>query len=595
MKKIIILIGLIGFLSCNKEVLDKKPLDMISDALVWGDEILIDAYLTDNWEKSYILVNEVPNRATSGQQAGKGWFNCTWPTRLSKEAFIAWGRNNPIPWETGRLDIAGGPFDWWDDAYRIIRNLNFLLDRLPTGDVSESFKKSRIAEARFLRAYHYFSLVKRYGGIPVIDKLQNIDDPEEELFRARDKEEDVYNFIISEIDAILPDLPQAKATVRYGKPTKFTALALKSRAALYAGSIAQFGTVQLNGVVGINAGRANHFYQEAYNASKAIIESNQFALFERDADKTMNFRNLFMVKNNEEVLLAVIHDGVNWQQGGNGWGWDHIEGPIIPGGRGNSNSPYLEMVEAFEYVDGRPGTLDRQAIQQGLWTYEELWTGKDPRFFASIYTVGTPWKGLILQGHHGIIRADGTQQNTGSYQGIMAIGENIRGNTGTGFGVLKLVDESHDPTPGWAFSKTDWIVFRYAEILLNYAEAAFELNRTGDALDAVNQIRRRAGIAELTSITRDRIRHERKVELMFEGHRYWDLRRWRTATTELSINQSGLRYILDYNTGKYKIVVMENRDGTVNTPLFLEQHYYLPITLRRTSNNPNLVENPGYE
>ena len=146
-----------------------------------------------------------------------------------------------------------------------------------------------------------------------------------------------------------------------------------------------------------------------------------------------------------------------------------------------------------------------------------------------------------------------------------------------------------------ASSSVDWLVFRYGEILLNYAEAALALGKSGDALGAVNQIRERAGIADLPSLSQDQYRHERRVELAFEGHRYWDLRRWRTAQTLLSQNTSGLRYILDFTTGKYKLMVIENIDGTVTPPAFYPQNYYLPITITRTGNNPNLVENPGYQ
>lgn len=113
-------------------------------------------------------------------------------------------------------------------------------------------------------------------------------------------------------------------------------------------------------------------------------------------------------------------------------------------------------------------------------------------------------------------------------------------------------------------------------------------------MDAVNQIRTRAGIATLASVDREKIRHERKVELAFEGHRYWDLRRWRIAESVLSVNRSGIRYILDFTTRKYKLQVLDNIDGTVNPPKFYSYNYYFPITLSRTGNNPNLVENPGY-
>ena len=96
----------------------------------------------------------------------------------------------------------------------------------------------------------------------------------------------------------------------------------------------------------------------------------------------------------------------------------------------------------------------------------------------------------------------------------------------------------------------------------------------------------------MSSINRDKIRHERRIELAFEGHRYWDVRRWRTAVNDLSGSKTGLRYVLDYNTRKYILLIQDNIDGI---PLrFFEHNYYLPLTIARTASNPNLVENPGY-
>ena len=159
--------------------------------------------------------------------------------------------------------------------------------------------------------------------------------------------------------------------------------------------------------------------------------------------------------------------------------------------------------------------------------------------------------------------------------------------------MIKYLDETHDNTGERATSSTDYILFRYGEVLLNYAEAAFELGKTTDALDAINKIRSRAGIAALSTVNREQIRHERKVELAFEGHRYWDLRRWRIAKDVIPVNRSGLRYILGYNTRKYQVKVLENYDG-VTPPVFENRNYYFPITPSRISNNKNLVENPEY-
>ena len=160
---------------------------------------------------------------------------------------------------------------------------------------------------------------------------------------------------------------------------------------------------------------------------------------------------------------------------------------------------------------------------------------------------------------------------------------------------MKYLDEGNNTLQFPGISSTDYLVFRYGEILLNLAEAAFELGETGEALEAVNDIRKRAGISPLESVDRDKIRHERKVELAFEGHRYWDVRRWRIAVDVLSKPNSGLRYILDYETGKYQLQILDNVDGTGTSPNFYEHNYYFPITLSRTGNNSNLQENPGYQ
>ncbi len=597
MKKYQLIVLLFSFLvlnSCNKEVLDKQPLDIISDSNVWGDKALVNAYLTHIYYEMSFLANE---------SVGNGWDGDAFYrefeiNEVSDECFPQWRDWNPstaFRYKYGNLTISGGLLEYW--GYNTIRTINEFIERVPNSPFSPEEIKAKVAEARFLRAFCYFAMVKRYGGVPLITKAQQITDPEEELYPARDKEEAVYDFILSEIDAIASDLPETVTADNLGRASKYAALALKSRAALYAGSIAQFGTVQLNGVVGIPSAKANTYYQAAYDASDVIMSSSKYALYNNDADKAMNFRNIFLVKNNSEAIFVKRHDNVNNFTGGNGWSIDFFNCPRPQAwSRGLYDQAYLEFAEDFEHIDGTPGKLDRTAIQQGLWTTEDLWANKDPRFFGTFYTQNTTWKGNKLDFHRGIRLADGTIQTDGSVNGTLANGD--QDYEGTCIGILKYLDESHDnmagSNSGWPTSSQDWQIFRYAEILLNYAEASFELGKQGDALSAINQIRNRAGIAELTSIDREKIHHERKVELAFEGHRYWDLRRWRTAVTDLSKSWSGINYILDLQTGKYQIKVINNIDGTSNIPQFRPENYYFPITIQRTSNNPNLVENPGY-
>lgn len=592
----ILLFVLVCSSSCNKHVLNKQPLDIITDENVWQDEALINAYLTHVYYDMPWLANEAGQNTGWRGDAYCGQFEVN---EVSDECFPQWRDWNPstaFTFKYGTLSINGGLLEWW--GYNTIREINVFIEKLPTSVLDPDKQKAKMAEARFLRAFSYFAMVKRYGGVPLITKVQSIDDPQQSLYPKRENESTIYNFIISEIDSIAVDLPATAPEGDNGRPTKYAALALKSRAALYAGSIAEFGKVRLNGVVGIPADSAHYYYQQSLNASKEIMLSGKYALYNNDPDKAMNFRNIFLVKNNSEAIFVKHHDNNNYFTGGNGWSIDFFNCPRPQAwSRGLYDQAYLELAEAFDHVDGSSAKLNRKAVQQGLWTTEDLWKNKDPRFFATFYTQNTVWKGNKLDFHYGVRLPDGSIKTDGSYHNIPALGD--QDYQGTGIGILKFLDESHDnmagANSGWPTSSQDWLIFRYGEILLNYAEAAFELGQSTDALGAVNQIRSRAGIAKLTTITRTDIHHERRVELAFEGHRYWDARRWRTAVTDFSERNSGIRYVLDATTGKYQIKIISNVDGANNIPQFRTENYYLPLTIPVTSNNPKLVENPGYD
>lgn len=577
--------------ACN--VLDKEPLDVIPETIVWNDEKLVDAYLTGAYLNTTVLHNE----ADDVHNSGKPFFSIFYVNNVSDESKSTSNfSGNAYQYKVNGLKINGGLLEYWERPYKVIRTLNEIIENLPASAVSETFKTQTIAEARFLRAFNYFYMVKRYGGLPLIKKVQKDTDPQEELYPKRNTEQEVYDFVISEANAILADLPEIDDT-NWGRPSRYAALALISRAALYAGSIAEFGVVDLDGVVGIERSQATRYYEESLQASAQIINEGGFQLYNANADKTANFRELFLTKRNSEVIYALQHDGSDKDFAGAGWAYDYFQCPFPNGwANGIHDAPYLEFAEAFEYIDGRPGTIDFQALSGQLITTQQLWEGKDPRFLATVYTQDTPWQGRNLDFYNGIRREDGTILTTGSYNGVLANGD--QKVTQTGFGVLKYLDEKKDngnsSSAGIFGSTTDFIIFRYAEILLNHAEAAFALGRQAEALEAINQVRDRAGISMLTAVDLGRIQNERRVELAFEGHRYWDLRRWRIAEDYLSRNQSGLRYILDYTTRKFLVEKRVNTDGAVNPPIFEAHNYYFPITLARTANNPNLVENPGY-
>ena len=613
MKKILFLsmTTLFLFSSCLDDILDKKPLDMITDAVVWEDPVLIDAFLTTQYSYTSVFVNDATTVFDGWDQnpvnSSTDWtFNMGNSSQadgpflsgdVSDEAMtLGAGLYNASNFKIYGVTINGGLMEYWENPYKIIRNLNEFIEKVPDSPIEKNQATLRIAEARFLRAFNYFAMVKRYGGVPLITKAQKMSDPVEELYPSRNTEKEIYDFIITEMEEIATDLEK---TVDYGRPSKWAALALKCRAALYAGSIAQFGTVQLNGLLGFPKDQANVYYQKAYDAADDIIKNSGHSLYNQDADKVTNFRNIFLKKRNSEAIFAKQHDGVDAvQSGGNAWSWDYMQCPKPHAENGGNRSmPYLELVEEFEYVDGRPGKFDRAALQQGLWTLDDLWGGKDPRFFASIWTNGTAWQGTIVDNHKGLITPSGEllTESTGVYEGVYVWGnQNLWYNMDTGFGIMKYLNESTSNVEWFSRSSTDYLVFRYGEILLNFAEAAFELGKADEALSAINKIRDRAGIPNLSTVDREKIRHERLVELAFENHRYWDLRRWREAKKYLSRQLTGLRYILDYTTRKFRLEVVDLH-GSVNVPNFKEENYYFPIGLGRTNANANLLENPGYQ
>jgi hypothetical protein len=587
MKKIkfLYLIIFLASLGCSEDILDRQPLDIISEDVVWNDKALTDAKLNGVYQSIPFLFGE-------GNYSSVTFFQGYYEQFLGAEGYNR-DKGYAKAFEYGNLDLSGGCLEWWEQGYAAVRNTNDFIDRITASTapaMDAAYKKQRIAEVRFLRAFAYFTMVKRYGGIPLITKTTQLNDSKEVLFPKRDKEEDVYNYIQSECDAIAADLPETYTATDYGRPTKYAALALKSRAAMYAASIAQWGTVQLNGVVGIPSAKAQSLWQASYNASKAIMDAGKFQLFNKyTADKAKNYQSIWLEEGNVETIFAKQYTGKGTIF--NNWTVAQVVSTSNPQQDGNATVPFLETVDEYENIDGTPGKLDREEIKTKLYTMAELWGKKDPRFHASIYTQGTVMFGKSLEMYYGILDETGKLVTSGAVNGKNYVGVDATRGVAAPWGVYKFLDTSVKPE--YDAGSKDWIVFRYGEILLNFAEAAFELGKTDEALNAVNQIRTRAGIPALSAITRDAIRKERNVELKFELHRYWDQRRWRTAVTAITGDYSCFYLNLDITTGKYRVQLLEKVTG-INRPTFYEKNYYFPITPTRISNNPNLVENPGY-
>lgn len=258
---------------------------------------------------------------------------------------------------------------------------------------------------------------------------------------------------------------------------------------------------------------------------------------------------------------------------------------------GSNFPPFYDMVELFEFTDGSSGAIPRSQLTSQQWSAEELFGDRDPRFRASVFYPETDWQGGQVYFHSSTI-VNGEQVTSGTVGDDWLASAPNRNTNRTGFHLRKMVDEGDVVTVDGGLDDTDWMIFRLGEIYLNLAEAAFYLNRPGEARDAINELRDRAGMPDVLNVTEEIIRHERQVELAFEGHRYWDLRRWRIAVDELDGKRmQGLRYDYDWDTKEYNIS-LRNAEGSAR--IFQERHYYLPLGVSRLADNPNLVENPGY-
>ncbi|MDR1097812.1 MAG: RagB/SusD family nutrient uptake outer membrane protein [Tannerella sp.] len=600
-------IALFVLAACS-DFMEKEPYDIITPDKVWKDPKLINAVLVKLYDQMQL-------------EDFNYLYDAAWriirPSTMSDEATGSYQKDPFFDNPNATCTYPDELFGTFSGLYQGIRNCNDFLEQLETATLSESEKTALNAEVRFIRAWHYFSLVKRYGGVPLVEKAQVYNGPEqqEELQLPRAKEEDVYAFIVNECKAVADKLPwQTGDAARY-RADRGAVWSLCSRSALYAGSIAKYGKVELDGVVGIQASKATDFYQAAYDASKTVIESGVYVLYNKKPDdKAQNYGEMFQTGNgdNGEYIFQKQYSVA----GGKGHGWDYYNTPYsYVSGWGCGVTPTLELVEEYECMDGSAGMLKLTDANGQPIKYDnvmDVFADKDPRLTASVYLPGSPCRGTSIEWLRGIINSTGEKITTVKPQTIETYtdpgtGEtyNISGKDGgadagdpskTSFYQRKFADESLTDF-GSGTSETPWPVFRLAEMYLNLAEAAVEMGREQDALSATNAIRERAGIAPLSSIDIQKVRHERKIELAFEHHRFWDMRRWRIAALDASqgglngYRGKGLYPYLDVRDNKY---VFYTGETPKQVRIFLEKNYYIKIGSSDLNSNPKMVQNPGY-
>ncbi|SFW74804.1 Starch-binding associating with outer membrane [Sinomicrobium oceani] len=534
--------------------------------------------------------------------------------------------------------------DWrtWDYGY--IRDLNIFIEGVTASEgLDEAYKTRFIAEARFLRASYYFTLVKRMGGVPLILEPMEYDysgDPAY-LQHARETEAAIYDFVISEAEEIMEMLPNdanSKSRASTG-----AALAMQCRAALYAGSIARYGatTPQVSlpgGEVGIPAERDEEYYTKALNAARQLIngEAGAYALYEKKPDLAENFASIFYDKaSNPEVIFVEDYK----LQTGKRHGFTISNQPRYgaeeeEGGRIN---PSLNLVQAFETLEGELAPLPNTDDSGNYIAYDEvtdIFANRDARLQGTVIVPGSSFKGRTVDIFAGLQMPDGSvisgdargQSKVVDGTSMQVVGfdgpiDGLEHVAQSGFYIRKYQDPKDGSGQRGVMSDVWFVRYRFAEVLLNAAEAAFELGQPDLAAEYMNEVRERAGITvPLTpgDITFDRIAHERYVELAFEGLYFFDLKRWRIAHLVMDgteITSSGItqdigsatkRQTQPYGMWPYKIYNPGNADHgkyiykiirptrVTASDRFRFGNYYSEIEQSVLNNNPKLVKNPNH-
>jgi hypothetical protein len=623
--KAFILAALLGTGACNKDndYLDVQPKQVIPTERLFSDPVLVLSALANLYDRQLDF---------SGLDNG-------WASFVDfSEAF---------PSENGSANIVQrngwGYGDWGTWDYTYIRELNLFIQRADAStQLKEDDKKRFLAEARFLRANYYFELVKRMGGVPLITTPLEYTGDVVSLQNPRAKESDVYDFVISEAEAI-KDLLPANADEK-ARVTKGAALAMEARAALYAGSIAKYGVntpqVSLPGnEVGIPTSMANGYYTKALAAAQQIITGSAggYQLYKEIPNLSENFAAIFYDKsgkNKESIFVEDFKSGTTKTHNFtvNNQPYSLSE----EGGDAGRLNPSLNIVEAFEKLDNTYAPLATTDANGNPIFYsqqQDIFAGRDARLEGTVIVPGRLFKSQPVDIWAGYQLADGSIFSSsdasalralpGTTQNVQVIGRDGPANgkefrTQTGFYIRKYLDPATGSGRRGQRSDVSFIRYRYAEVLLNAAEAAFELGQTGVALTYINQVRARAGLTTPLSVLNfDRIVHERRVELVFEGHTLFDMKRWRLAhvvwdgnqmtVTDLKSNIGtatkrntqpwGLWPYKYYNPGDAnngKWLFKEVKPNLVTgANRFQFGNYYSQINNDILSNNPKIVKQPN--
>lgn len=482
----------------------------------------------------------------------------------------------------------------WGKYYEGIRKANIIINNIDVVPFKNTFtnfngEQKKLnhtvkAEARFLRTYFYFELVKRYGAVPLLmDSVYKLGD---DMELPRNTFEECISYMVDELDSIKYDLRSVSmpdAAVYGHAATIEAAMALKSRILLYAAS----PLFNENPVSTDDPAQKALVGYESYNAER----------WKAAADAAKEFMNTFgpagrktvdLAKNQMGIFLSFYSPSVNpelifFRQGGQSKEVETKNGPL--GFSGNSigngrTNPTQNLVDAFPMKDGKP------VGESTLYPFnpQKPYDNRDPRLSLAVLYNGSKWLGRVLETYRG-----GANNPTNSAE-----------YTRTSYYMRKFMGNFSNATE-YSNGYHLWVIFRYAEILLNYAEAQNEYldAPSQEVYDALIQLRKRVAIAAgsdklyglKANMTkeemREAIQNERRIEMAFEEQRYWDIRRWRIAEDVFRNPLKGMSIVKNLTS----VVYTEVDVLTVN---FEERRYLYPLPYSEVIKNSRMIQNPGW-
>ncbi|MDR2118067.1 MAG: RagB/SusD family nutrient uptake outer membrane protein [Tannerellaceae bacterium] len=638
---------------CN-DYLELQSLEKISADQLLNSEEGLKTLLAD-------LYNAVPMEDFN-YRPDVGFNRRGWGGGVSETVMTSMYTDESIKSDGGNA-VGPGGYQYLENAYQRNRDVSLFLQNIETakngGVIDEATFNRLNSEAHFVRAYIYFGLVKRYGGMPLIDRLLDNDyvpgTDNEALFIPRSTEKETWMFVLKECDLAIAYLPETVSSADgIYRASKWAAYGLKSRAALHAASIARYWNkapltgeaVTLQLVGGMTAADAGYFYDECISASKEIIDRSGHSLYmpnpSSPEEAATNYQYLFLTPNEEIIFSRAYLDGTTVANQGHDYDIRYSPAQQNPGfHKFGRFSPTLDIVDLYEdYTDDGTGRSAKIATRtdgnEDFYTANpnsldtdipfikysdpyEPFRNKDARLLASIIVPGASYKGtkIVMQGgligksDNVTVYAAGSEtgldgntyytygaESAGGYSGFFGMGRSDDANFScSGFSIRKYLAENKNVPGVERSSTTSWIDMRLAEVYLNYAEAVAE-SGSGDAEAAagyINALRKRAGHTDEIPFTLENVLKERRIELAFEGLRYWDMARRRDYHSFFTAGKRhALVPMIDLREASPKYVFVRVNlyyDEQAGGRTFNPNDYYFSIPGRNTS---NLVQNPGH-